>query len=237
MSSRLFVAGIAVAALALAGCAQSQDAATDEADQNIAQQAPAAAPAQAPANQAPALRRQAPPPPPRNVTVASGTQLELSLSADLDSGVSHVGDAFTAEVLSPVVVDGREVIPAGSTVHGTVAEVVKAKRGAGNAKLVMAFDCLTLPNGYSTDITATLSEKSASKKKRNAAVIGGSAAGGALLGKIVGKDTKAAVVGSIVGGAIGTGVVMSKEGEQVSLPAGTQMSIALDHAVQVPGRS
>jgi len=235
--SRLFVASIAVAALALAGCAQGQEVATDEADQDLAQQAPAAVPE--PARQAQAPRQQTPPPAPkpRNVSVASGTLLDLSLSTDLDSGVSQVGDAFTAEVVTPVVVDGREVIPAGSTVHGTVSEVVKAKRGAGKAKLVMAFDRLTLPGGYSTDITATLSEQSASKKKRNAAVIGGSAAGGALLGKIVGKDTKAAVVGSIVGGAIGTGVVMSKEGEQVSLPAGTPIAITLDQAVRVPARS
>jgi len=232
MKSSPFIASLAIAALALAGCAQGQNTATEEAVQNTAQQAPA------PAQQAPAPVRQTPPPPPkpRNLTVASGTALDLRLSDDLDSGVNQAGDAFTAEVLSPVVVDGREVIPAGSTVHGTVQEVSKAKRGAGNAKLVLAFDRLSLPNGYATDITASVAQQSESKKKRNAAVIGGSAAGGALLGRIIGKDTKGAVVGSLVGGAIGTGVVMSKEGEQVKLPAGTEMTVTLDESIQVPAR-
>jgi outer membrane lipoprotein SlyB len=87
------------------------------------------------------------------------------------------------------------------------------------------------------EIVAGLSQKSGSKKKRNAAIIGGSAAGGALLGRMIGKDTKGAVVGAIAGGAVGTGVVMSKEGEQVKLPAGTEMTIKLEESIRVPERS
>jgi len=110
---------------------------------------------------------------------------------------------------------------------------VPAKRGAGNASMTLRFERLEPTGSDSVDIVASLSDQSDSKKKRNAAIIGGSAAGGALLGRIMGKDTKGAVVGAVVGGAIGTGVVMSKEGEQVNLPSGTLLDVKLERAIQV----
>jgi len=140
---------------------------------------------------------------------------------------------ITAVVAEDVMVGGRPVIPAGSNVRGSVKEVQAAKRGAGNASMMLSFDRLQTPSGASADIVASLSEQTESKKKRNAAIIGGSAAGGALLGRIIGKDTKGAVVGTLVGGAIGTGVVMSKEGEQVNLPSGMELNVRLDRQIQL----
>jgi len=176
-----------------------------------------------------------PPPPPRiaELTVNEGTLLDVALNSSLDSGANLVGDEFTAEVLSPISVDGQVAIPAGSTIHGSVTEVKKAKRGAGNATLGLAFDSIKLPGGYSTSMNASLTEQSESQKKRNAGIIGGSAAGGALLGRIIGKDTKGAVVGSLIGGAIGTGVVLSKEGEQVKLPQGTGLTLRVDAPIVI----
>lgn len=171
------------------------------------------------------------------MTVPAGTLVEVRLETNLNSGKSEAGDEFAATVTEDVIVGGHRAIPAGSTVYGKVAGVVPAKRGAGNARMTLAFDRLKMKGGSSTEIVAGLSQKSGSKKKRNAAIIGGSAAGGALLGRMIGKDTKGAVVGALAGGAVGTGVVMSKEGEQVKLPAGTEMTIKLDEAIRVPERS
>ncbi|HEY3176601.1 MAG TPA: hypothetical protein VGK94_12670 [Candidatus Polarisedimenticolia bacterium] len=168
------------------------------------------------------------------VDVPSGTVLTLALDAGINTKKNVVGDAFTATLVEAIQVDGRDVIPAGSLVHGKVTEAVPAKRGAGNAKLGLSFDELTLPGGYRTAISGTFQEVSESKKKRNAAIIGGSAAGGALLGRILGKDTKTAVIGTIVGGGIGTAVVMGKEGEQAKLPADTPFEIKLEEPIQVP---
>jgi hypothetical protein len=167
------------------------------------------------------------------MTVPAGTVVAIRLDTSLSSGNSHAGDGFSATVADDVVVSGRTAIPAGSTVSGVVKAVSPAKRGAGNASMTLAFNRLQVGDS-SVDIVAGLSQRSASKKKRNAAIIGGSAAGGALLGRIIGKDTKGAVVGAIAGGAVGTGVVMSKPGEQVSLPAGTQMAIRLGESIAVP---
>jgi hypothetical protein len=168
------------------------------------------------------------------VGIPVGTELTLALDTTLSSETSHAGDPFSATVVEPIVVDSREVIPAGSTIEGRVTEATAAKKGAGKATLALSFGALRLASGYHTNIVGSFQELSASEKKRNAAIIGGSAAGGALLGRILGKDTRGTVIGAIIGGGVGTAVVMSKEGKQAIVPADTPFGIRLEEAIQVP---
>jgi len=183
---------------------------------------PATAPAAAPQAQA------------HMVAVPSGTVLTLALDTTLGSDTSQAGDSFTATVVESILSENRVVIPEGSRIEGKVSEAVAAKRGAGNARLSLGFNTLRLPSGYETGIVGSFQEVTESKKGRNAAIIGGSAAGGALLGRILGKDTKGAVIGTIIGGGVGTAVVMGKEGMQVKLPADTPFEIRLGESVRVP---
>ena len=168
------------------------------------------------------------------VGIPAGTELTLALDSALSSETSQAGDTFSATVIEPIVVENREVIAAGSTIEGRVTEATPAKRGAGEAKLGLSFSTLRLASGFRTDIVGSFQEVSASKKGRNAAVIGGSAAGGALLGRILGKDTRSTVIGAIIGGGIGTAVLVGKEREQASLPADTPFGIRLEQAIEVP---
>jgi len=168
------------------------------------------------------------------VSVPAGTEMTLALDSTLSSETSHAGDTFSATVVEPIVIENREVIPAGSTIEGRVTEATAAKRGAGKGTIALSFSALRLASGFHTNIVGSFQEISESKKGRNAAVIGGSAAGGALLGRILGKDTRSTVIGAIVGGGIGTAVVMSKEGEQAIVPADTPFGLRLEQAIQVP---
>lgn len=223
MKTLKLVCGAAVlAALVVnAGCSRTVD------QQTVAAQPAAQVP---PAGHVPA-----PAIPQRHlVTVPAGTVLTLALDTTLDSKTAHAGDPFTATVIEAIVVEDREIIPAGSKIEGSVTEAISAKRGSGNAKLALSFDRLRLESGYRTNIAGSFREVTASKKGRDAAIIGGSAAGGALLGRILGKDTKGTVLGAIVGGGIGTAVVMSKQGLQVKIPADTPFEIRLEESVQVP---
>ncbi len=185
--------------------------------------------APAPVPQEPAAPRR-----PAMASVPGGTVLSLAMDQEVTSKTAMVGDTFTATVLQAVEVDGAVAIPEGSKVQGSVTEAVAAKRGAGQARLALSFDLLRLPSGHESNIAGTFQEVTESKKKRNAAIIGGSAAGGALLGRILGKDTKGAVVGSIIGGGVGTAVVMGQEGEQVTLAADAPFEIRLEEEIRVP---
>jgi hypothetical protein len=168
------------------------------------------------------------------VELPAGTVIEMELAGDLSSKLSKQGDPFTAKVIDPVTMGGVEVIPAGSTVHGTVTQAVSAKQMSGQAVLSLAFTQVTLPDGNEVAISASLTEKGKKIGKRTAGIVGGSAAGGAVLGRIIGKDTKGAVVGALLGAAAGTGIAASQKGQELKLPAGTGLAIEIDSPVRVP---
>ncbi len=168
------------------------------------------------------------------IVVPQGTELRARLEHPLNSASSYPGEPFVATVTQEVRIQGDMAVPEGALVHGVVKEAEPAVRGGGDALLVLDFQQIELPDGNAAGIRATLTRTTQSRKGRNAAIIGGSAAGGAILGRIIGKDTRGAVVGTIVGGAVGTGIVMAREGEQVNLPDGTLLTIRLESSVEVP---
>src|SRR5262245_59170093 len=62
------------------------------------------------------------------VAVPADTLVQLQLNQGLSSRTAQRGDAFTATVTTPVVVENSVVIPKGTTVHGRVTEVMRAER-------------------------------------------------------------------------------------------------------------
>ena len=58
--------------------------------------------------------------------VAAGTALLLEMSTPLNSGTSLVDDQVEAVLWSPVVQDGIELVPAGSTVFGKITDFTRA---------------------------------------------------------------------------------------------------------------
>lgn len=214
---------VALTALLLAACGQAQQTAEDMTDESAAQAVQSPRPIQA----------RAASPTVQTITIPAGTTFGIEMKNTLNSGENVPGDQFSARVTRDVNMNGETVIPVGSQVRGEVQDVKAAKRGAGKASMTLAFNMLILTDDTAVPLVASLSQESQSKKGRNAAVIGGSAAGGALLGKMMGKDTKSAVVGAVVGGAIGTGVVMAQEGEQVKIPRGTELTIQLDDDLRI----
>ena len=177
------------------------------------------------------------PPIPRNpqLTVPEGTEVRLSLSAPLGSSSSRIGDSFTARITQAVVSGDRVVIPAGSSVHGVVTEAIPAKKGLANkaGTLSLSFDRVMTPGGFGAPMSAALTRVGSKSTKKTAGIIGGSAAGGALLGKVLGGSTKDAAVGSVLGGAIGTGVAAGTTGEDVEIPAGSPLSVTLDQPLTI----
>lgn len=170
------------------------------------------------------------------VSVPEGKNITVSLNEPISSTTSQVGDVFSATVKKDV--QTREhpevIIPAGSIVTGQVVEVHKAKQMKGQAKLVVKFDELKLPSGKVIGIVASLGAEGADTTKRSVGAIAGGAAAGAVLGKIIGHDTKDAAIGAVAGAAIGTGVVLGLDNKDVTLPAGTDLVLNVDQQIEVP---
>jgi hypothetical protein len=63
------------------------------------------------------------------VTVPETTTLKVKMEDALDSETSQPGDHFAATLLEAVIVGDRVALAAGSTIEGTVTDVVPAKKG------------------------------------------------------------------------------------------------------------
>jgi hypothetical protein len=119
-------------------------------------------------------------------------------------------------------------------VQGTVTQVVSGSRKVGGTPtLGIAFDSLTVSGSAPIAINAQLLQQAASDTPKDTAKIIGTAAAGAIIGHQV-NHKNGSVVGGILGGAAGTAVAANTGGE-VSLPAGTVVSVALGNSFQVAG--
>ena len=79
----------------------------------------------------------------RDVTIPSGTVLQLTLSTPLASDTTEVEDAFAAELTSPVIVGGQTALPSGALVAGVVRAVDPSGRVKGRARLSLDFTSVT----------------------------------------------------------------------------------------------
>jgi hypothetical protein len=168
-----------------------------------------------------------------SVTVPAGTTLEVHLLETVSSQTSQVGDSVRARVSGSVHEDGVNAIPAGSEVIGVVSDAQALRRVGGRARLAIDFTELVLPDGQTVPISASYSQIGKSETAKDAATIGGATAAGAILGKQIEKDRRGTVIGAIVGAAAGTAIATKTKGRQVTLPAGTSLSVSLQDSVTV----
>jgi len=164
----------------------------------------------------------------REVTLPAGTVLPVELTTRVGSEISSVEDAVRGTLRRPVVVGGVQAFPAGTAVIGHVTAAERSARVKGRARIAFRFTTID-PPGDAERLTMrsdTVSRLAPATKKQDAAKIGGGAAGGAIIGAIIGGGDGAAK-GAAIGGAAGTGVVLSTRGKEVTLPAGTPVSVRL----------
>jgi beta-barrel assembly-enhancing protease len=163
------------------------------------------------------------------LTVPTGTLIRVAFQQTLSSASSQTGDRFSTRIVDPVRVDGRIAIAAGSTISGRVVDVQRPRRlGGGRAQLELEFTSLRGDAGGESPISASFHGEGEAQSRRDAVVIGGAAAGGAVLGRVLGNDSESTVLGAVIGGAIGTGIAARNRGEDVTIPEGMVIEIRLD---------
>ena len=167
-----------------------------------------------------------------DLTLPSGTSIDVTLATPLTSETASVGDAWTGSVRNASVVDGRNVIPAGSSVAGTVTAVTPARKGD-RAMLDLGLTSIAI-DGRSYRVHGTTEAIIAgSPRARNLGAIAGGAAAGALIGKAVSGSTKGTIIGGLIGGGAATGIVSRTKGWQVALKQGTPLTFTTSQAVAV----
>jgi hypothetical protein len=175
----------------------------------------------------------------REITVPAGTLLPLELTSSVGSDSSSVEDPVRATLRRPITIGGTRVLPAGSVVTGHVTEAVRSARVKGRGRVAFRFSRIDLPGegGQMPIRTATIARVAPATKKQDAAKIGAGAAGGAIVGGLIGGGDGAAK-GAVVGGGAGTAVVLTTRGKEIRLGPGAPLSVRLTAplTVRIPVR-
>jgi hypothetical protein len=156
---------------------------------------------------------------PADVNIAAGTNRTIRINEHISVKTSHAGDRFDGEVVDPVVGDNDHVvIPKGTPVGGVVVASHRRGHFKGSSILELRLTSLTL-NGtrYRLD-TGDLTQTKKGKGKRSAAIIGGGAGAGMLIGGVA-TGGVGLLVGGLVGGGGGTLLSAFTGNRDIEIPA------------------
>jgi hypothetical protein len=178
----------------------------------------------------------------------TGTAVKMKLETTLATFSSKAGDPFSARVTEPVVVDGKTVIPIGSTVEGRVTKANEPRRIAGKPTIAIFPEKLVLPNGDRFTLNASLVDtnrgrgsdvnpegqfKGAGHDGKDLTEVGMGTGGGMLIGGLAGGGK-----GLLIGGAVGATVTVAHwlgKHRSAMLPAGTELVMELNRPMTMTG--
>ena len=162
----------------------------------------------------------------REATVPPGTVFVAALDRTVSTKVSAVGERVQLETTEPVSLGPDIVIPVGAMVRGEVTHAKGGGRIAGAPELTLRFTELESDGERYRIDAEPFRVRGKSDGVESAAEIGGGAVAGGILGGVLGGGG-GAVKGALAGAAIGTGVAIVTDGDDLVLPAGTRLKIAL----------
>jgi hypothetical protein len=156
---------------------------------------------------------------PVNVSIPAGTSLAVRIDQRISVKSSQSGDTFTGEIVDPVMGSNNAVLlPKGTLVAGVVDASHRRGHFKGKSVLQLRLTSLTL-NGTQYPLETTdLARGKKGKGKRSAAMIGGGAGLGMLVGGLASGGTGLAV-GGLVGGGAGTAVAGLTGNRDIEIPA------------------
>lgn len=180
-------------------------------------------------------------PPPANIppqlTIAPGTFLTVRVDQLLSSDHNHAGDAFSATLVNPVVVNGIVVAERGQTIAGRVSEAQKAGRVSGTSRLGVELTDLTLVDGSQAPVHTTLVNRNGrTSHGRDAVGIGAATGVGAIIGAGAAGPFDAgegAAVGAGVGAAAGIIGVLLTRGHQTTISPEHVLTFRVENPIVV----
>ena len=175
-----------------------------------------------------------------NRSLPAGTAMKIKLQTTLATFSSKQGDTFTGRVTEPVALNGKTIVPVGSTVQGTVGRVAEPRRVQGRPTIALFPHTVILPDGARYNLNATVVDTNAGngtdvnqegqfkgrarERSDNIELAAGTAGAGAI-GALAGGGK-----GFLAGAAIGAGATtihwLTKH-HSATLPAGTELVLEL----------
>jgi len=161
-----------------------------------------------------------------------GTEIHAALDDSINSRSDTVGRVVTAVVMENVTgADGKTLIAAGAPVHFTVTRLSPARTKSAQGRLRLQVQGIGVGSEIkkvSADVRPVPHElRGRGVTAGDAAKVGVGAAGGAVLGKVIGKDAKGAVIGGVIGAAGGAVVASQTATRDVVVKAKTPVAFVL----------
>ena len=162
------------------------------------------------------------PPPAKATGLPVGTRLLVKLMESIDTRKNKAGSRFTASLEGKLMVDGQEMVAAGSKVYG---QIVTAKRGGiGKKKPVLELKLIEISiNGELRPIKTNLLSGTGESGGAGGKVLKGAAIGGLASGSSGAKD----------GAKIGLGVAILGGGKHAGISSGTLLEFHLAEALKL----
>jgi hypothetical protein len=162
----------------------------------------------------------------------SGSVIPVRFETSVSSAHSDPEDRVRAIVRSDVRSSNGVVIPAGSEIRGHVLTAKRSGRVKGRAQLALRFNEVNINGRWHRIGTQRISVTAPDSHKRDAAMIGGGAAAGGIIGAIAdGKEGLAK--GALIGAGTGTGAVLVTRGKEVEIPSGSRWRVRLSEPLVV----
>lgn len=166
------------------------------------------------------------------VTVPAGTTMLIRMVDSVDSSKNPVGSRFTATLETNLQVGGVIFAPAGTTVHGRLAQSKEAGRVGGSSELQLELTDIIVGGSAYPVISSNYEVKGSSSGKKTAKRVLGGAGLGAAIGAIAGNAGK----GAAIGAAVGTTAAVATKGQKVSIPSETLLEFRLQQPASLPAR-
>lgn len=168
---------------------------------------------------------------PSNVTLAQNTAITVRLDQNISSKTSTSGQRFGGKLAQPLLVNGREVLPAGTEFSGSVTQAEPAGKLAGGAKLSISINSFSFQGKEYRIQAPPLVRVSQGQGKRTAELTGA----GAVIGVVIGaaaRGGKGAAIGAVAGaGAGAVGAVATNKTRDIVLPAESLVTFHLGEPV------
>jgi len=192
----------------------------------------------APANESTTAANTAPAPgtpvvTPVSVNVPAGTRLQIRIDQHISVKDTPAGSRFTGEIVEPVMDENNRVaINKGSAVEGEVVESHRRGHFKGASILELRLTAVNI-NGQSYPLdTHDLTRTKKGKGKRSAAMIGGGAGAGMLIGGIASGGV-GLLIGGLAGGGAGTAAAGLTGNRDINIPAESIVTFRLADALVI----
>jgi hypothetical protein len=133
--------------------------------------------------------------------------------------------------------DGSVLIPAGATLRGRVTGVQKSGRVGETAVLSLAFEALSFGDeSYPLEASVVSANPERVSRESTAGQVGKVAVGtaaGAIIGQVIGRDTRSTIAGALTGAAAGTAIAMGTADVDAVLNKGSAMVVRTETPVSI----